>query len=105
MRVDLEYAIVIDDLIQYKCLCYNKNYQEKFDKNVSNFIKHTYTFSNQDINKFILLLRIGVSPIWIHIWLGEFHETSLTEKEYSYSPWNIWKILLIQGVHRHCKSF
>ena len=28
----LEYTNFKDDLIEYKCLCYNKNYQRKFDK-------------------------------------------------------------------------
>ena len=28
----LEYTNFKDDLTEYKCLCYNKNYQRKFDK-------------------------------------------------------------------------
>ena len=28
----LEYTNFKDDLIEYKCLCCNKNYQQKFDK-------------------------------------------------------------------------
>ena len=28
----LEYTDFKDDLIEYKCLCCNKNYQQKFDK-------------------------------------------------------------------------
>ena len=29
----LEYTNFKDDLIEYKCLCCNKNYQQKFDEN------------------------------------------------------------------------
>ena len=29
----LEYTHFKDDLIEYKCLCCKKNYQQKFDKN------------------------------------------------------------------------
>ena len=28
----LEYTNFKDDLIEYKCLCFNKNYQQKFDE-------------------------------------------------------------------------
>ena len=28
----LEYKKFKDDLIEYKCLCFNKNYQKKFDE-------------------------------------------------------------------------
>ena len=28
----LEYTNIKDDLIEYKCLCCNKNYQQKFDE-------------------------------------------------------------------------
>ena len=44
-------------------LCYNKNYQNKFDENLNKgtFI-NTYKFSNHIIKKFILLLRKGAFP-------------------------------------------
>ena len=43
----LEYTNFKDDLIQYKCLCSNKNHKQKFDINN---------------NKFISLFRKGVYP-------------------------------------------
>ena len=47
-------------LIQFKCLCCNKNYQKKFDEKLKKKFATIYYFSNQDINKFILLLGKGV---------------------------------------------
>ena len=44
------------DLIEYKCLCYNKSYQRKFDENLSERLFNTYKFSNHGNNKFILFL-------------------------------------------------
>ena len=41
-----------DDLIEYKCLCCNKNYQHKFDEKLKEQFFNTY--------KFVLLLRRGV---------------------------------------------
>ena len=52
----LENTNFIDDLIEYKCLCCNENYQKKFDENLKKQFCNTYKFSNHDINKFILLM-------------------------------------------------
>ena len=54
-------------LIEYKCLCCNKNYQLKLDKKLKERFFNTYTFSNHDNSKFILLLRKGVSWSWCSI--------------------------------------
>ena len=52
----LEYTNFKDYLIEYKCLCCNKNYQHKFDQKLKEQFFITYKFSNRDNNKFILLL-------------------------------------------------
>ena len=51
-----------NDLMEYKYLCCNKNYQEKFDENFKKLLFNIYKFSNSDINNFILLLRKCVYP-------------------------------------------
>ena len=51
-----------DNLIEHKCLCCNKNYQEKFDENLKERFFNTYTFSSHGINNFISLLRKAVDP-------------------------------------------
>ena len=60
----LEYTNIKDDLIEYKCLCCNKNYQKKKKNKIGENLKkrsvNTYKFSNHDIIKFILLLRKGL---------------------------------------------
>ena len=52
----LEYINVKDDLLQYKRLCPNKNYQQKFDEKLKERLLNTCKFSNHDKNKFTLLL-------------------------------------------------
>ena len=43
-----EYKNVKDDLIEYKCLCCNRDYQKKFDENLKKRFVNTYKFSNHD---------------------------------------------------------
>ena len=47
-------------MIKHKSLFCSKNYQKKFDENLKKRFFNTYKCSNNDINKFIFLLRKGV---------------------------------------------
>ena len=58
----LKYINFKDDLIEYKYLCCNKNYQQKFDEKLMENFLNKYKFSNHDNIKFILLLQKGVYP-------------------------------------------
>ena len=76
----LEYTNCKDDLIEYKCLCCNKNYQQHFDEKLKERFFNTYKFSNHNNNMFILLLRKGFYPYeYIDDW-EKFNETSLPGK-------------------------
>ena len=75
--------------MKYKCLSCNKNYSNKIDKELKKRFKNTFKFYNNDINKFILLLRKG---IYRHEYLDEwekFNEKSFHEKEELYSKLNV----------------
>ena len=77
----LEYEIVKDNLIKYKCLFYNEQFSSKTDEELRKRLKNTFNFSNNDINKFILLLRKG---FYLYEYMDEwekFSETSLPKKE------------------------
>ena len=56
----LEHENVNDNLIKYRCLSCNKNYLNKVDEKLKKRFGNTFKFSNNDINKFILLLTKGV---------------------------------------------
>ena len=58
----LEYESVKDNLIKYKCFSCKKYYSNNLDENLKKRFKNTFKFSDNDINKFILLLRKGVYP-------------------------------------------
>ena len=61
----LEYTNFKDDLIEFKCLCCNKYYQQKSDEKLKEQFFNTFKFSNRDNNKFILLLQ-RCSSLRIH---------------------------------------
>ena len=58
----LEYESVEDNLIKYECLSCNKDYSYKTDEEIKKQFKNTFKFSNNDIDKLILLLRKGLYP-------------------------------------------
>ena len=58
----LEYESVKDNLIKYKCLSCNKDYRNRLDEKFKKRFKNTFKFYDNDIPKFILLLRKGVYP-------------------------------------------
>ena len=66
-----------DNLIKHKCLYFVKDYSNKIDEELKRQFKNTFKSSNNDINKFILLLRKGV---YIDDW-EKFDENAIREKE------------------------
>ena len=58
----LEYESVKDNLIKYTCFSCNKDYSNTIDEELKKRFKNAFKFSNNDINKFILLLRKSVYP-------------------------------------------
>ena len=85
----LEYANFEDDLIECKCLCYNKSYQGKFDEKLKERFFNTYKFSNHNNNKIILLLPKGVYPYEYIDDSEKLNETLLPEKEDLYNHLNM----------------
>ena len=69
-----------ENSIKYKCTSCNKDYLNIIDEELKKRFKNTFKFSNNDINKFILLLRKGV---YLYEYMDEwekFNEASLPEK-------------------------
>ena len=75
--------------MKYKCLSSNKSYSNKIDEELKKRFKNTFKFTNNDINKFILLLRKEVYPYeYMNKW-KKFDETTYLEKEKLYRNLNI----------------
>ena len=72
-----------------KCFNCNIYYKKKFNKDLIKKFKNTYSYCNNNLNKFTLLLRKGVYPYeYMDNW-ERFNETSLPSKESFYSNLNM----------------
>ena len=103
----LEYESVKKNFIKYKSLFCNKNYSSKIDEELRNRFRNIFKFSNNDINRFTLLLRRGVYPYqYIDDW-KKFNETTLPEKEEFHSSLDMEDITDAVQMHpkRVCKDF
>ena len=88
----LKYTNLIDDLIEYRCLCCNKNYQRKFAGRL-------WKCCNHDNNKFNLSLQKCVYPYEYMDDRKKFNQTSIAEKHDFYSLSNMEDITDADYVH------
>ena len=92
---DCDFLNMKDNLIKYKCLSCNKGCSNKLDEKLKKRFKNTFKFSNNDINKFILLLRKDVYPHEYRDEWEKLDETKLPKKDKFYSNLNM-KVLQMQ---------
>ena len=85
-----------------KCFNCDSYYKKKFNKDLIKKFKNTYSFSNNDLNKFVLLLRKEVYPYEYADTWERFSEISLSSKEDFYSNLNMEDINDID--YRHANN-
>ena len=91
-----------DEQLIFRCFECKKDYKKYFNKELFKRFSNIYEFCNEDINKFILLLRKGVYPYeYMDSW-ERFDEASLPDKETFYSSLNMEDIIDID--HRHANN-
>ena len=56
----LDYMNTKDEKLILRCFSCKKNYEKDFNKELIERFPNIYEFCNEDLNKFILLLRKGV---------------------------------------------
>ena len=60
-KSNLDYVqITKDEKLLLKCFNCDSYYKKKFNKDLIKKFKNTYSFCNNNLNKFILILRKGV---------------------------------------------
>ena len=84
--------ITKNEKLLLKCFNCDIYYKKKFNKELIKKFKNKYSFCNNDLNKFILLLRKVVYPYeYMNSW-ERFNETSLPSKNDFYSNLNMENI-------------
>ena len=88
-KSELDYMSVKDNQLIFQCLECKKNYKKDFNKESTKRFANRCEVCNEDINKFILLLRKGVYPYeYMDSW-ERFNETSLPDKKAFCSELNL----------------
>ena len=95
----LYYMKIKDEQLIFRCFDCKKNYKKDFNKELINRFSSTYKFCDEDINKFILLLRKCVYPYeYMDSW-ERFDETLFPDKEAFYSNLNMEDITDVDYMH------
>ena len=81
-----------DEKLFFRCFGCKKNYEKDFNKELIKSFRNTYNFCDNDLNKFILLLRKGAYPYECMDNWERFEETSLPDKKSFYSSLNMENI-------------
>ena len=84
-KSDLSYMKVIDEALIFRCFNCKKSYKKEINKELIKRFASTYKFCNNDLNKFVMLLRKGVYPYEYMDGWDKFNETSIPSKESFYS--------------------
>ena len=88
-----------NNLIKYKCSSSSEDYSNNLDEELKTRFKNTFKFSNNDISKFILLLRKGIYPYEYTDEWKKFNKTSLLKKEELFSNVNMENITDADCMH------
>ena len=95
----LTYMKVIDEALIFRCFNCKKNYKKEINNKLIERFASTYKFCNNDLNKFVILLRKGVYPYEYMDGWDKFNETSIPSKESFYSNLTMENITETDYIH------
>ena len=98
-KSDLSYMKVIDETLIFRCFNCKKNYKKEINKELIERFASTYKFCNNNLNKFVMLLRKGVYPYEYMDGWDKFKETSISNKESFYSNLTMENITETDYIH------
>ena len=98
-KSDLTYMKVIDEALIFRCFNCKNNYEKEIIKELIERFASTYKFCNNDLNKFVMLLRKGVYPYEYMDGWDKFNETSIPNKESFYNNLTMENITETDYIH------
>ena len=98
-KSDLSYMKVIDETLIFRCFNCKRNYKKEINKELIERFASTYKFCNNDLNKFVMLLRKDVYPYEYMDGWDKFNETSIPNKESFYSNLTMENITETDYIH------
>ena len=101
-KSNLDYIKTKNEKLILECYNCKQRYRKKFNKELIKRFSSTYEFCNNDLNKFVLLLRKGVYPYEYADTWERFSEISLPSKEDFYSNFSMEDISDID--YRHANN-
>ena len=84
-KSNLCFVRAMNETLLFKCIDSEKEYEKEINKELVERFANTYKFFNNDINKFIMLLRKGVYPYEYMDGWDKFNEKIIPSKELFYS--------------------
>ena len=101
-KSDLSYMKVIDEALIFRCFNCKKSYEKEINKELIERFASTYKFCNNDLNKFVMLLRKGVYPYEYMDGWDIFNKTSIPSKKSFYS--NLTMENISETDYRHANN-
>ena len=98
-KSDISYMKVIDETLIFRCFNCKRNYKKEINKELIERFASTYKFCNNNLNKFVMLLRKGVYPYEYMDGWDKFNETSIPSKESFYSNLTMENITETDYIH------
>ena len=98
-KSNLCFVNVVNEKLKFKCIDCEKEYEKEFNKELVESFANTYKFCDNDLNKFLILLRKGVYPYGYMDEWNKFNEKVLPSKESFYSNLTLENITKTDYAH------
>ena len=98
-KSNLCFVRAMNETLLFKCIDCEKEYEKEINKEVVERFANTYKFCNNDINKFIMLLRKGVYPYEYMDGWDKFNEKIIPSEELFYSNLTLENISEVDYMH------
>ena len=98
-KSNLCFVNAVNETLIFKCIDCEKEYEKEFNKELLERFSNTYESCDNDLNKFLILLRKGVYPYEYMDGWNKFNEKALPGKESFYSSLTLENISEVDYTH------